>query len=109
MILTLIFIAVFASVGFQFAIEPGMILNFYRRFLAGIMRKSDYGWLLAKPLGLCITCHSHWVAFILMYNNFEAFRQQTTLGSWVLLEFACIAVSGISTMLWFFYNTIKEA
>lgn len=113
MIFTLILIAVFASVGFQFAMEPDMILNFYKNFLARInylrFRKKQYGWLIAKPLGFCITCNSHWVGFVLFYNNFEVFQQYcfTKTGTWVLLEFSSIAVSGISTLIWFIYNKFR--
>jgi hypothetical protein len=98
--ITLIFIAVFASVGFQFAMEPDMILAFYKRFLFKVNKINHWTWLIAKPLGFCITCNSHWVAFILIFTNHH--------GPFILKEFACIAVSGLSTLIWFGYNKIKD-
>jgi hypothetical protein len=100
----LIFIAVFASIGFQFAIEPDNILSFYKRFLSKVnkLKVKDvyYGWIIAKPLGYCITCNSHWIGVILIFANYN--------GSFLLKEFACVAVSGISTLVWFGYMKIRE-
>jgi len=110
----LILIAVAVSIGFQFAIEPDMILQEYRKLLLKLypwkIGTFKMGYWLAKPLGLCITCNSHWVGFILFMFNIPAFtgHVDSNIGKWVTIEFCSLAVSGISTFVWFIYNTLKD-
>jgi hypothetical protein len=110
-ILLLIFVAVFASVGIQFAMEPDMIMEWYYVILKRLSRWRvggfKLGLFIAKPLGFCITCNSHWVAFILFYFNFEWFARASS-HPWFLLEGAAISVCGLSTLAWFSYNKMKE-
>lgn len=111
--LVLIIIATLVSIGFQFAIEPDNILQEYKRLLKRLMkiklRSFRLGYWFAKPLGYCITCHSHWVGFILFSFNSNAFTTFTTstVGKWVTIELCSIAVAGLSTFIWFIYEYIR--
>jgi hypothetical protein len=89
---------------------PDMIMEWYRNLLGRLskwrIKKFKIGRFLAEPLGLCIICNSHWVAFIIFYFNYSKF--QIFDSPKIMFECMAIAVSGISTLLWFGYNFVKS-
>lgn len=110
MILFLMFISVFAAIGLQFSMSPDMILVWYKGLLIKLskweIKEFEIGKYIAEPLGLCVICNSHWVAFIILIFNYSLFKGFDC--PVLVFEASAIAVSGISTLVWFVYNFMRK-